>query len=169
MSSSPASSFPSSAIPPSDSSSAIPSMEVVGLSAADPRLSAIDTMNNKSDMLNTLNQVGGILRRKRMAKRMAKKSRMNGGDITIPMPTPLFTDTLAGDQSTSGQTIKNAGLISTSTENSKYDSLAAPVASVPASQLKGGSRRRKKNTKKRISKKRYLRRRKTRKNRKPKK
>ena len=119
-------------------------MQVVGLTSSDQRLSAIQSMNNKADMLNTLNQTGGIYGRKmgKMRKmRKTKSRRMRGGEITIPMPTPLYTETLAGNMGTTGQVTGNAVLMTTSAENAKYDSLAAPVAPVPASQLKGGYRK----------------------------
>lgn len=130
-------------------------MQVVGLTSSDQRLSAIQSMNNKADMLNTLNQTGGIYARKMRKMRKIKTRRMRGGEITIPMPTALFTDTLAGKMGTTGQITSNAVLMTGSAENAKYDSLAAPVADVPASQLKGGYK--KKRTKKRtITKKRYF-------------
>ena len=132
------------------SSSSVPSMQVVGLTSSDQRLSAIESTNNKANILNTLNQTGGIYGRKmrKMRKmRKIKSRRMRGGEITIPMPTPLYTETLAGDMGTSGQVTGNAVLMTGSAENAKYDSLAAPVAPVPANQLKGGYK--KKRTKKR--------------------
>jgi len=66
---------------------------------------------------------------------------MRGGEITIPMPTPLYTETLAGEMGTTGVITGNAVTMTTSAENAKYDSLAAPVAPVPANQLKGGYRK----------------------------
>ena len=120
------------------SSSSVPSMQVVGLTSSDQRLSAIQSMNNKADMLNTLNQTGGIYGRK---MRKMRSRRMRGGEITIPMPTPLYTETLAGDMGTTGQVTGNAVLMTGSAENAKYDSLAAPVAPVPENQLKGGYRK----------------------------
>lgn len=138
----------------SSTSSSVPSMQVVGLTASDQRLSAIQSMNNKANMLNTLNQTGGIYGRK-MRKMRRKTRRMRGGEITIPMPTALYTETLVGEMGTPGQITGNAVLMTTSAENAKYDSLAAPVAPVPASQLKGGYK--KKRTKKStITKKRYF-------------
>ena len=145
------------------SSSSIPSMQVVGLSSVDPRQSAIQSMNTKAEMLNALNQTGGIFRRRKCIGKSCRK--MRGGfqttssspspsQITIPMPTPLYNDTLVGNQSSSGQTIANAILMTSSAENAKYDSLAASPIPVPASQLKGGYR--KINTKKRVSKKRKM-------------
>jgi hypothetical protein len=133
------------------SSSSVPSMQVVGLTSSDQRLSAIESTNNKANILNTLNQTGGIYGRKMRKLRKMKSRRMRGGEITIPMPTPLYTETLAGDMGTTGQVTGNAVLMTGSAENAKYDSLAAPVAPVPANQLKGGYR--KKRTKKRKSSK----------------
>ena len=122
---------------PSPSSSGVPSMQVVGLTGSDQRLSAIQSTNEKAEMLNTLNQTGGIYRRK-IGKMKRNTRRMRGGEITIPMPTPLYSDTLGGEMGTTGQVTGNAVLMTSSAENAKYDSLAAPVASVPASQLRGG-------------------------------
>ena len=157
----------------SSSSSSVPSMQVVGLTASDQRLSAIQSMNNKADMLNTLNQTGGIYARKmrKMRKmRKIKTRRMRGGEITIPMPTALFTDTLAGKMGTTGQITSNAVLMTGCAENAKYDSLAAPVAPVPANQLKGGYRkyRTKKGKSRKTSKKTRKSSKKTRKSRKTK-
>jgi hypothetical protein len=141
------------------SSSSIPSMQVVGLSSVDPRQSAIQSMNTKAEMLNTLNQTGGIFRRRKCIGKSCRKMRggfqttsSSPGEITIPMPTPLYSDTLVGNQSSSGQTIANAILMTSSAENAKYDSLAASPIPIPPSQLKGGYRKFK--TKKRVSKKR---------------
>ena len=149
----------------SPSSSSIPSMQVVGLSSVDPRQSAIHSMNTKAEMLNALNQTGGIFKRRKCIGKSCRK--MYGGfqttssspspsQITIPMPTPLYNDTLVGSQSSSGQTVANAILMTSSAENAKYDSLAASPIPVPASQLKGGYRKIKTNkrySKKRVSKK----------------
>lgn len=153
----------------SSTSSSVPSMQVVGLTASDQRLSAIESMNNKANMLNTLNQTGGIYGRK-MRKMRRKTRRMRGGEITIPMPTTLFTQTLAGNMGTTGQITSNAVLMTGSAENAKYDSLAAPVADVPANQLKGGYRkyRTKKEKSRKTSKKTRKSSKKTRKSRKTK-
>ena len=119
-------------------SSAVPGMQVNGMSASTPRQSAIENMNSNATLLNNLNQIGGIFR---------KFKKMKGGQIIIPMPSPVYKETLAGNQSSSGQVVENANTMTASNENSKYDSLAASPAPIPANQLKGGYRKRNKSRK----------------------
>ena len=125
----------------------IPTMKVVGLSASDQRQSAIQNMNTKADLLNALNQSGGLIRRKGR-KTKKRNFKIRGGNIVVPLPTPMYSDTLAGDQSSSGQIIGNAVTMTTSAENAKYDSLAASPRPIPANQLKGGRKDRTKKSRK---------------------
>ncbi len=112
-------------------SSVLPAIQILGMSSSTSRQSAMDTMNNNADLLNNLNQVGGIFR-------LMKSKKMKGGQIVVPMPTTMFQQTMGGDQSVTNVVTNGAITMTSSAENSKYDGLVGAPEPVPANQLKGG-------------------------------
>ena len=123
------------------SSSALPGINKTGMLEGTARDSAIANCNNNNALLASLNAVGGRRhRKKRGGFQSASPTASATPTIVVPTIDTLYPQTLSGSQSTNGQMVGNATTITTNSENSKYDNLAASPQPVPANQLTGGRR-----------------------------
>jgi hypothetical protein len=110
-------------------------MQVLGYQGS-PRDAAINNMQSKADYQAKIGSAshGGRVRRRHHHKYF-------GGQVVVPYQKPLYNDTLAGNQSTAGQTSGvTYGILNGQTQ-ATGDSAIAPVPTIPPNQLKGGRRK----------------------------
>ena len=103
-------------------------------------------MNQRSNLLNTLNNPSTGGRRKHHRKRGGQSS------VVVSSPHVAYNDISSGNQSTTNQYSTIATHTNQSAANAQYDNLGEPAQPVPSNYYAMGGKRRKRKEKKKKTK-----------------